>query len=120
MDNIVYLLNSVNHEKIHLFTFKDKTIIAKVVDIIDSNSFIAIFHYNHEIVKYKIRAFGYDSTKINSIEKFKELIGGENAIVRLKCLDFDNNGFILAYIYKFSYDLQNSESINSIMVKEGF
>ncbi len=120
MESIVYLLNSVDHQKIPLFTFNGKTIIAKVVDVHDANTLTIIFHNKCEIVKFKIRAFGYDCIEKESHKRFIELIGGENAIIKVKCLEFDSDGCILGYIYKFSDDIQNSESINSIMIKEGY
>ena len=129
-------LKSIEHKKIPLFSFKDKVIIARVVDVYDGDTFTALFEYNGEIMKYKCRCMGYDCAEMKpkkddpnrdqekklalaAKNRFIELIGGEDAIVQMKCLEFDKYGRILTYLYPLNGDLQNDESINSIMIREG-
>ena len=45
-------------------------------------------------------------------------MGGGDAIVKMKCIEFDKYGRILAYLYKIDEDVEKGESINSIMIRE--
>ncbi len=129
-------LKSIDHKKIPLFSFKDKVIIARVVDVYDGDTFTALFEYNGEIMKYKCRAMGYDCAEmkpkkddpnrdqekalaLKAKNRFIELIGGEDSMIQMKCLEFDKYGRILTYVYPLDGDVQNDESINNIMIREG-
>ena len=128
-------LKSIDHKKIPLFSFKDKVIVARVVDVYDGDTFTALFEYNGEIMKYKCRAMGYDCAEmkprkddpnreqekalaLKAKNRFIELIGGEDTMIQIKCLEFDKYGRILTYVYPLNGDVQNDESINSIMIRE--
>ena len=129
-------LKSIDHKKIPLFSFKDKVIIARVVDVYDGDTFTALFEYNGEIMKYKCRAMGYDCAEmkpkkddpnrdqekalaLKAKNRFIELIGGEDTMIQMKCLEFDKYGRILTYVYPLHGDIQNDESINNTMIREG-
>jgi endonuclease YncB( thermonuclease family) len=129
-------LKSIDHKKIPLFSFKDKVIIARVVDVYDGDTFTALFEYNGEIMKYKCRAMGYDCAEmkprkddpnrdqekalaLKAKKRFIELMGGEDTMIQMKCLEFDKYGRILTYVYPLHGDIQNDESINNAMIHEG-
>ncbi len=135
MNNNILQLKSVDHSKIPLFSFKDKVIIARVIDVYDGDTFTALFEYNGEIMKYKCRCMGYDcaemkpkkddpnrdAQKILAVaakNRFIELIGGIDSIVQMKCLEFDKYGRILTYVYTLENDIKHDESVNSIMIRE--
>lgn len=136
MNNQIELLKSFDHSKIPLFSFKDKVIIARVIDVYDGDTCTILFEYNGEIMKYKCRAMGYDCAEMKpkkddpnrdqekklalaAKNRFIELMGGVDAIVQIKCLEFDKYGRILGYFYSLNSNIQETESINSIMIKEG-
>lgn len=135
MNNNILQLKSIDHSKISLFSFKDKVIIARVIDVYDGDTFTALFEYNGEIMKYKCRAMGYDCAEmkpkkddpnrdqekalaLKAKNRFIELIGGIDSIVQMKCLEFDKYGRILTYVYTLENDIKHDESINSIMIRE--
>jgi endonuclease YncB( thermonuclease family) len=136
MNSISDKLKSIDHKKIPLFSFKDKVIIARVVDVYDGDTFTALFEYNGEIMKYKCRAMGYDCAEmkpkkddpnrdqekalaLKAKNRFIELMGGEDSMIQMKCLEFDKYGRILTYVYPLHGDIQNDESINNAMIREG-
>ncbi len=135
MEAHIQKLRSVDPKKISLFSFENKILITRVVDVYDGDTFTALFEYNGEIMKYKVRAMGYDCAEIKPRKddpnrdeekrlaqaakaRFIQLMGGEDAIVKMKCIEFDKYGRILAYLYKVDEDVENAESINSIMIRE--
>ncbi len=136
MNQHVEVLKSFDHSKISLFSFKDKVIIARVIDVYDGDTCTILFEYNGEIMKYKCRAMGYDCAEMKprkddpnrdqekklalaAKNRFIELMGGVDAIVQIKCLEFDKYGRILGYFYPLNTNIQETESINNIMIKEG-
>lgn len=52
------------NDDIPFFDFKDKTFMAKVVDVYDGDTCTVVFEYNNELVKYKVRCLGYDSPEM--------------------------------------------------------
>ena len=135
MDN-TEKLKAVDHKKTPLFSFKNKILISRIVDVYDGDTFTALFEYNGEIMKYKFRAMGYDCAEmkpkksdpnrdeekalaLKAKNRFIELIGGEDTIVKIKFLNFDKYGRILSYVYSMNSDVEKDESINSVMIKEG-
>lgn len=130
-------LKCIDHTKIPLFSFKNKVIIARIVDVYDGDTCTLLFEYNGEIMKYKCRAMGYDCAEMKpkkddptrdeqkklaqaARSRFIELIGGIDSIIKVKCLEFDKYGRILGYFYKINDDdIEKAESVNSIMIKEG-
>lgn len=125
-------LKRADPSKIPLFSFENKTLYARIVDVYDGDTCTALFEYNGEMMKYKVRAMGYDCAEMKPKKddpnrdeekklaqaakmRFIELMGGENAIVKMKCLEFDKYGRILVYLYRNDDD---GESINEIMIRE--
>lgn len=134
--DVIERLKSVNHHEIPLFSFLGKTMYARVVDVYDGDTLTVIFEYNGEIIKYKMRAMGYDCAEMKpkkndpnrekekelaklARSRFIELMGGEDTIVQIQFLEFDKYGRILGYIYPKDADIKNSISINQIMINEG-
>ncbi len=131
----IHFLKSIDHKNISLFSFKDKIIIARIIDVYDGDTCTILFEYNGEIIKYKCRAMGYDCAEMKpkkddpnrdeqkklalaAKNRFIELIGGIDSIVKIKCLEFDKYGRILGYIYTLDSDINHDESVNSIMIRE--
>ncbi len=129
-------LKSIDYKKIPLFSFKDKILIARVVEVYDGDTCTILFEYNGEIMKYKCRCMGYDCAEmkpkkdaphrdeektlaLKAKNRFIELIGGIDSIVQIKALEFDKYGRILGYIYILNSDIHHDESVNSIMIREG-
>jgi endonuclease YncB( thermonuclease family) len=136
MEEQIQKLRSIDHKKVPLFSFQNKVLIARVVDVYDGDTCTVLFEYNGEIIKYKSRAMGYDCAEMKPKKddpnrdqekklalaakaRFIELMGGSDAVVKMKCLDFDKYGRILAYFYKLSDDVEKDASVNSIMIQEG-
>jgi endonuclease YncB( thermonuclease family) len=136
MNSLNEKLKSIDYKKIPLFSFKDKIITARIVEVYDGDTCTILFEYNGEIIKYKCRCMGYDCAEmkpkkddpnrdqekalaLKAKNRFIELIGGPDSIVKIKCLDFDKYGRILGYIYSLDSDITHEESINSIMIREG-
>lgn len=136
LQNQIEKLKEINHKEIPLFSFKDKVIIARVVEIYDGDTCTILFEYNGEIMKYKCRCMGYDCAEIKpkkdaphrdeekalalkAKNRFIELIGGIDSIVQIKALEFDKYGRILGYIYPLDSDIEHDQSVNSIMIQEG-
>jgi endonuclease YncB( thermonuclease family) len=136
MNDQIEKLKFIDHKKIPLFSFENKLLIARIVDVYDGDTCTLLFEYNGEIMKYKARAMGYDCAEMKPKKddpnrdqekklaqaaktRFIELIGGIDGIVQVKCLEFDKYGRILCYIYKINDDVEKSESVNAMMIKEG-
>lgn len=136
MNSLSEKLKSIDYKKIPLFSFKDKIIIARIVEVYDGDTCTILFEYNGEIIKYKCRCMGYDCAEmrpkkddpnrdqekalaLKAKNRFIELTGGPDSIVQIKCLDFDKYGRILGYIYSLDSDIIHDESINNIMIREG-
>ncbi len=135
MNTNIQLLKSIDHKNIPLFSFENKVLIARVIDVYDGDTCTILFEYNGEIMKYKCRAMGYDCAEMKpkkddpnreqekklalaAKNRFIELIGGIDSIVKIKCLEFDKYGRILGYFYTLDNDINHDESVNSIMIRE--
>ena len=136
MDNQIQKLRSIDHTKIPIFSFMGKILIGRIVDVYDGDTCTVLFEYNNEIMKYKLRAMGYDCAEmkpkksdpnrdkekelaIAAKNRFIQLIGGSDTIVQVKCLEFDKYGRILGYIYRLNEDVETAKSVNDIMIEEG-
>lgn len=134
-------LGSIEEKSIDYFSFNGKTFIAKPCHFYDGDTFSAIFEYNGQIIKYRCRCLGYDCAEIkphisdksnqeqvNAAAKEKQLaISAKNRFIELvtahpsglcmiQCEDFDKYGRLLVTVFNGI----NSESINSIMIKESY
>ena len=136
MDNQIQKLRSIDHTKIPIFSFMGKILIGRIVDVYDGDTCTVLFEYNNDIMKYKLRAMGYDCAEmkpkksdpnrdkekelaIAAKNRFIQLIGGSDTIVQVKCLEFDKYGRILGYIYRLNEDVETAKSVNDIMIEEG-
>lgn len=132
-------LKKVKNTDVEEFSLKNKTFIAKVVDIYDGDTCKIIFYLDDKLVKFTCRLNGIDTpelkplkTKVNrdeEIEKAKQCrnklielccgtkdIENNDKLVFIKCNDFDKYGRLLVEIY----DSKECEcSFNNILVKEG-
>lgn len=118
------------------FDFEGMTMIAKPCQIYDGDTFTAIFRYEGIVMKYRCRMYGYDSPEMKpslkidkeireeeirkaklAKNKLEELLFKNNTkCVELECKNFDKYGRILVNVN----NLVDENSINSIMIKEGF
>jgi len=116
------------------FSLKNNKVQAKIISIYNGDSFTAIFTYKGDLINYRFRCYGYTSPSLklplllenrddiiksanDARNKFIELTSKtKNSLVTLECLGFDNNGRILANVYN-NVDV---ESVNSLMIKEGY
>lgn len=125
------IFNVSDPEKMACFTFDKKEFIGIPTNIYDGDTLCVVFEYNKEIVKYKCRCLGYDSPEMKPLlsnpnrehektlaqsakTRFTELLR-KNKTIKIKCHGFDKYGRILVEIWNGI----DSESINSIMIKEG-
>jgi endonuclease YncB( thermonuclease family) len=132
-------LKKIKNTDVEEFSLKNKTFLAKVVDIYDGDTCKIVFYLDDKIVKFTCRLNGIDTpelkplkTKANrdeEIEKAKqcknkliELCCGSNTmenndkLVFIKCNEFDKYGRLLIDIYNSK---ECETSFNHILVKEG-
>jgi endonuclease YncB( thermonuclease family) len=129
------ILNTIKDDKlIPYFSFKENTFYGKPCNIYDGDTFSIIFNYKGEFIKYRCRCLGYDSPEmkpslknenrihekelaLKAKERFIELISKhETKLIKIECFDFDKYGRLLVNVF----NLVDKESVNDIMVKEGF
>ena len=134
----VQKLMAINDKNIPLFSFNGKIIIARIVECYDGDTCTIIFDYSGTIIKYKLRANGYDCAEMKprldkenrdkeieiaklAKQRFLELVinGSSNLCVQVECLGFDKYGRILGNIYSLQSVIGKDESINNIMIREG-
>ena len=141
MINDAIKLININDKNVPLFTFNGKIIIARIVECYDGDTCTIIFDHKGEIIKYKLRAYGYDCAEMKprldkenredevdaakkAKTRFLELLDTKSPnnaqrCFQIECLDFDKYGRILGNIYPIDAIIGKDESINNIMVKEG-
>ena len=140
LDNVdpIADLQAIDPEKIPIFSFKGRTFIARIVAIYDGDTCTVLFKFNGEVLKYKVRAYGYDCAEMKpkkddpnrekekalavaARSRFIELVGGEDTIIQIECLEFDKYGRILAHFYPLVVTPKpdHSNSINQQMIAEG-
>lgn len=108
---------------VDFFTLKSKTFKAKAVKIHDGDTIHAVFKFNGEYTKFKIRLAEIDCPKVrtkNKVEKEAGLKAKDFLIsllrddwFTLKCGDFCKYGRLLGYIYV------GDVCVNEMMVKNG-
>jgi micrococcal nuclease len=101
------LVNSDN--TVPLFSLNNNEYIAKVVDVYDGDSCKVVFRFHNNLTRWIIRIAHIDTPELRSKDEdekklaylvrdfLRELI--LNKIVKIKCLDFDKYGRLLAEIY---------------------
>ncbi len=120
--------------KLKYFSWVDQTFEAQVVSVYDGDTFSVCFIWCDIIIKWRCRSLGYDSAEMKpslknpnrehekelahkAKNRFTELLNANpTGLIRIKCHEFDKYGRILVTIYN---DI-NTESINDIMIKEGY
>lgn len=65
--------------KVEFFSFSGKTFDVKVVDVYDGDTCTIVFKYKDELIKYKVRCFGYDSPEM---KPSKNLINRDFEIIK--------------------------------------
>jgi endonuclease YncB( thermonuclease family) len=124
----------IEPEKMACFSFSGKSFIGIPSNIYDGDTLSVTFVYNGKIVKYRCRTLGYDSPEMRppltrpdrDIEKAKATASKNRFIelltknpektISITCHEFDKYGRLLVEIW----NLVDKESINSIMVSEGY
>ena len=121
-------------DKVQKFSFKGKSIKAKIVRVYDGDTFWCCFYLDNKIQKFNCRCLGYDSPEMKpknkpEEEKIKEKAAAEIAkqkfieyskskddLVILKCHEFDKYGRILVEVFV------NEEiiSVNQKMIDGGY
>jgi endonuclease YncB( thermonuclease family) len=134
-------LACTDEKSLDYFSFKGKTFIAKPCHFYDGDTFSAIFESNGQIIKYRCRCIGYDCAEIKphvadkssqvqldaaakekqlaqaAKKRFIELVTAHpSGLCLIQCDEFDKYGRLLVTVFN---GIQ-SESINSIMIKESF
>lgn len=138
LDNneLTEILKKVKNSDVEEFSLKNKTFMAKVVDIYDGDTCKIVFYLNNQLVKFTCRLNGIDTpelkplkTKINrdfEIEQAKhcrnkllEMCCGKNndKLVFIECGNFDKYGRLLVDIYETKECVY---SFNNILIKEGY
>ena len=101
-------------------------------EAIENMPLLEAFPDETQIMKYKLRAMGYDCAEmkpkksdpnrdkekelaIAAKNRFIQLIGGSDTIVQVKCLEFDKYGRILINVW----NMVDEKSLNQIMIDEG-
>lgn len=125
-----YDLKSKNNS-IKYFSFNGKKTKAKIVDIYDGDTCTIVFLHRGEYIKYKSRAYGYDTHELHprknlpnredeiikaktQKQEFTKLLVYNKGIVDVELKEFDKYGRILT-IY---YGENKEKSINDIMVEK--
>ena len=111
-------LMSIDSNELNLFSFKDYKIWkCRVVDVYDGDTCTIIFKYRDEIIKYKVRCYGYDSPEMKPkrdienrdeiIERAKEarkyfsnLVNYESGLIWVHLHEFDKYGRLLGNFIK--------------------
>lgn len=127
-------LMSIDSNELNLFSFKDYKTKCRVVDVYDGDTCTIIFKYRDEIIKYKVRCYGYDSPEMKPkrdienrdeiIERAKEarkyfsnLVNYESGLIWVHLHEFDKYGRLLGTFYK---NETSEKSINDIMIENGY
>jgi len=114
---------------IPVFSLDGYSTISRVVDVYDGDTCTVIFEWEGKMRKFKCRCSGYDSPEMKprlNIENRADIIVKAklaktrlqeltNVCIRIKCLEFDKYGRLLAELYTF----YTNEHINQIMIDEG-
>lgn len=115
------------------FSFKDKIILCKVVDVYDGDTCRVVFKHGRKFVKWSVRMYGYDAPDMrlsvdceNREEKkalacksrdfLKKKIIGDDKLVFIKCGDFDKYGRLLGEIFLEKRDVRKGNSVNKMMI----
>lgn len=109
------------------FSFKNKTIIGKVIKVYDGDTCKINTYVQDDLFRFTVRLEGYDSAELKSSDlveqtyaKVAKKVLNElimDKIVLLKCSDFDKYGRILCKVY-VNNDLDNTLlEVNEYMVK---
>lgn len=126
-------LEKCKDQDLPIFSFENQIKICKIVDVYDGDSFTACFFNNDKIIKYKFRAYGYDSPEIRprlnlenrqeiinqalkAKEKFIEFSNCQNNLVKIEFGNFDKYGRILGTVF----NIDNDNNVNELMIKNGF
>lgn len=126
-------LYDYNEGDVRLFSFDGYKCQVKITNVYDGDTFTGIFQYKNDIIKYKFRAYGYDTPEMKPLKslanrdeikqkanearlKFIELTNCEKVFVIVDFGEFDKYGRILAKIYRKSDNLY----INDEMIKQGY
>ena len=125
-----YKLYRVDDDDISVFSLQGYNTLARVVNVYDGDTCTIIFEWEGKMRKFKCRCNGYDSPEMkprlnneNRDEIIKNAkIAKERLIeltkycIRIECLEFDKYGRLLVELYTYN----NNESINKIMIDEGY
>ena len=125
-------ISDINPDTLSYFSWEGQRFVAKPSHIYDGDTFTSTWYYNNELVKYKCRCLGYDSSEMRprlnnpnrdeikikarqDKERFIELLTQDSTIY-IECGEFDKYGRLLVTIYN---DTNGTKSLNDIMIEEG-
>lgn len=128
------LLIDFDDKNIELFSFNDIKTVCRVVDVYDGDTCTIIFLYKDEVIKYKVRCYGYDSPEMRpslkkenreeEIEKakiakeyFKSLVNYNDGLTYIHIHKFDKYGRLLGTFY--NNENFEGKSINDLMIENG-
>jgi endonuclease YncB( thermonuclease family) len=147
MNNLIIdKLRTANDESYKIFSLKGIITYAKILSNYDGDTAECILLYNDNIMRFKVRFFGYDSPEMKpslnikdrddikkkAIESKKKLwklctglddfnIKYHENLIKIVCDDFDKYGRLLITAYNFDdNNLEFEYSINNQMINEGF
>jgi hypothetical protein len=147
MNNLIIdKLRTANDESYKIFSLKGIITYAKILSNYDGDTAECILLYNDNIMRFKVRFFGYDSPEMKpslnikdrddikkkAIESKKKLwklctklddfnIKYHENLIKIVCDDFDKYGRLLITAYNFDdNNLEFENSINNRMINEGF
>lgn len=120
-------------DKIPYFSFAGLEVDAKIVSVYDGDTFTAVFPYRGQLIKYRVRGYGYDTPEmkpprnqenreaekaaaVTARQHFLDLCGkSPDGLVQLHLKEFDKYGRLLAVLY----NKVDSTSINDMMIASG-
>lgn len=143
-ENKAIKLKDLSFDNTPEFTFKGRNFLSKILDVYDGDTITITIKVDGEYSRTQCRLMGLDSPEMKSKdedekkaahlsrshlmflltgkkienetsrEQIKKICAETNAIVNVKCLDFDKYGRLLVEIWA------NSINVNEKMISDGF
>ena len=126
------VLNSLQSDKVKLFSLEDCYFVAKCVEVYDGDTITVIIcmdfgdEANSRFFKFKVRLYGINTPEIRTKDKKEKQLGYEardylrslvlGELIYLKCGKFDKYGRLLGVVFT----LESHENINEKMLEKGY
>lgn len=124
--SLFYSKLNKSDNSIKLFSFENKSFIAKVVDVYDGDTITVVFKFAGKRRKFKIRMNNYDTPELRTKDPIEKVYAQKakdeleykikNKLIKLVCGKFDKYGRILGTVFT----LDTNENINDFMIKSKF